>query len=102
MPAMFAEAFRGEAAQATPKEVITCPDCRLTVQREAKFCASCGHQLLIFQKCPACGKNLPPSAKFCIQCGRSVEQRSEDKKCPHCATVNLPNSVFCNQCGEKM
>ena len=85
-----------------PKEVITCPDCRLTVEREAKFCPHCGHQLLIFQKCSACGKNLPPSAKFCIQCGRPVEQPSGEKRCPHCMTANLPNSIYCNQCGKEM
>ena len=102
MPAMFAEAFRGGPAQTAPTEVITCPDCRLPVQKEAKFCPHCGHQLLIFQKCAECGKNLPPSAKFCVQCGRPVEGKPQEKKCPHCATVNLPNSVFCNQCGQKM
>ncbi|MBI5582709.1 MAG: SPFH domain-containing protein [Deltaproteobacteria bacterium] len=102
MPAMFAEAFRGGPAQTVPQDAITCPDCRLPIQKEARFCPSCGHQLLIFQKCTECGKNLPPNAKFCVQCGRPVEQKAGEKKCPHCATVNLPNSVFCNQCGGKM
>jgi membrane protease subunit (stomatin/prohibitin family) len=102
MPAMFADAFRGGAVPPVSPDVIACPDCRLPVPKEAKFCPSCGHQLLIFQKCTECGKNLPPSARFCIQCGRPVEQKTAEKKCPHCATVNLPNSVFCNQCGQKM
>ena len=102
MPAMFAEAFRGGSSQPAATEVVTCPDCKLPVQKEAKFCPHCGHQLLIFQKCAACGKNLPPSAKFCVQCGSPVEEKPKEKKCPHCGTANLPNSLFCNQCGQKM
>lgn len=102
IPAIFAEAFRGGAAHTAPVEVIACPDCRLPVEKEAKFCPHCGHQLLIFQKCSECGKNLPPTAKFCVQCGSPVEGRSREKRCPHCATVNLPNATFCNQCGQKM
>lgn len=102
MPAMFAEAFRGETARTAPQEAVACPDCRLPVQKEAKFCPSCGHQLWIFQKCAECGKNLPPSAKFCVQCGHPVAQKAGEKRCPHCSTENLPNSVFCNQCGRKI
>ena len=102
MPAMFAEAFRGGAAQAVAADAFTCPDCRLPVQKEAKFCPHCGHQLLIFQKCAACGKNLPPSARFCVRCGAPVQGTTAEKKCPHCATANLPNALFCNQCGQKM
>jgi membrane protease subunit (stomatin/prohibitin family) len=102
MPAMFAEAFRSGSAQTAPAEVTPCPDCQLPVQKEAKFCPHCGHQLLIFQKCAGCGKNLPPSAKFCVQCGRPVEGKPPEKKCPHCGTADLPNAIFCNQCGQKM
>ena len=102
MPAMFAEAFRGGPAPTATTEGIPCPDCRLPVQKEAKFCPHCGHQLLIFQKCAECGKNLPPSAKFCVQCGRPVEGKPQEKKCPHCSTANLPNATFCNECGRKM
>ncbi len=109
MPAMFA----GVCGEMMPNrvstnpipaqtEVITCPDCRLPVQKEAKFGPHCGDQLLIFQKCTACGTNLPPNAKFCVECGRPVETKSQEKKCPHCRAANLPNATFCNQCGQKM
>lgn len=101
MPAMFAEALRNGAAT-VPPDVSACPDCRQPVSKEAKFCPSCGQQLLIFRKCAECGKNLPPSARFCVQCGRPVDQQGEAKKCPHCTAENLPHSIFCNQCGQKM
>ena len=102
MPAMFADVFRGGSDQTVPKEVITCPDCRLPVQKEAKFCPSCGHQLLIFQKCAGCGEDLPSNAKFCLQCGRPVELKPQARMCPHCDKENLPNSAFCNHCGERI
>ena len=101
MPAMFAEAFRGGSGQTQP-EAPLCPGCRLPVQKEAKFCSQCGHQLLIFQKCAGCGKNLPSNAKFCVQCGRPVELKPQARMCSHCGTENLPNAVFCNQCGERI
>lgn len=101
MPAMFAEAFRC-APEHAMQEAINCPDCQLPVQREAKFCPQCGHQLLIFRKCAACGKNLPPNARFCVQCGSPTESKPEAAKCPHCSAENLPKAAFCNQCGERM
>jgi len=117
MPAMFAEAWRSPVAAAgggtgTPEagrgmsgaaaESYTCPDCRQPVPREARFCPSCGHQLLIIQQCAACGKNLPANAKFCPQCGNPAAQKPAPKKCPQCGTENLPHSAFCNQCGERL
>ena len=103
MPAMFAEAFKSTTTQpAALEETFQCPDCKQVVSREAKFCPSCGHQILIFQQCSECGKNLPSSAKFCLQCGHPVEQKSQPVKCQECGVENLPKSVFCNNCGERM
>ncbi len=115
MPAMFAEAWRspgaagggtGPAGAGTPESgsggAGQCPDCGQPVPREARFCPSCGHQLLIVQQCANCGKNLPANAKFCPQCGKSAAEKPVPKKCPHCDTENLPTSAFCNQCGERI
>ncbi len=115
MPAMFAEAWRspgtagggtGPAGAGAPESgsggAVQCPDCRQPVPREARFCPSCGHQLLIVQRCANCGKNLPANAKFCPQCGKPATEKPVPKKCPHCGTENLPNSAFCNQCGERI
>ncbi|HYA13238.1 MAG TPA: SPFH domain-containing protein [Syntrophales bacterium] len=103
MPAMFAEAFKGAPTQQTETpETFTCPDCKQNVPREAKFCPSCGHQIVVFQRCSECGKNLPPTAKFCVQCGHPVEQQPQSLKCPKCGAENLPKSIFCNKCGERI
>jgi membrane protease subunit (stomatin/prohibitin family) len=99
MPPMFADFLK--KSQQSPEQ-FTCPDCKQSVPPEAKFCSSCGHQLLVFHQCSQCGKNLPPHAKFCPRCGEAVEKKARAKKCPHCSTENLPDSVYCNQCGEKI
>jgi membrane protease subunit (stomatin/prohibitin family) len=102
MPAMFSEVFKGkdDVSQAPPGMV--CPDCRQTIQSDAKFCPLCGHQILVFQRCPACGKNLPANAKFCLQCGKSVSEKPQPIKCGRCGAENLFDSMFCNQCGERI
>jgi len=101
MPAMFADAIRSAQAQKA-EDTIKCPDCQNSIPVDAKFCPSCGHQLLVFQQCSKCGKNMPPHAKFCSVCGQPAEQKPFPTKCPHCGTENLPGSIFCNQCGEKI
>jgi membrane protease subunit (stomatin/prohibitin family) len=104
MPGMFADMMKGSGS--TPKaesmEEIKCPDCKNPISKDAKFCPSCGHQILVFQQCAECGKNLPPSAMFCSRCGTKVESKPNVKKCSHCGTENLKESVFCNQCGERL
>jgi membrane protease subunit (stomatin/prohibitin family) len=103
MPAMFAEAFKTTPTGQTPApEPVNCPDCRQNIPRDAKFCPSCGHQMLVFQQCSQCGKNLPINAKFCLQCGHPVEQKPASTNCPKCCADNLPKATFCNQCGERI
>jgi len=102
MPAMFAEYVKSGATGKPGAESPACPDCKHPVGVDAKFCPSCGHQLLVFQQCGQCGKNLPPGAKFCSRCGAAVAPAPKEKKCTKCGMVNLPESVFCNQCGERM
>jgi len=99
MPPMFAD-FMKRPGQA--QEQFICPDCQLPVSQDAKFCSSCGHQILVFQRCSQCGKNLPPQAKFCPRCGKPADQKPPARKCSRCKTENLPESVYCNQCGEKL
>jgi len=101
MPGMFADILRNGQAPKEP-DAFRCPDCRNSVAGDAKFCPSCGHQLLVFQQCAGCGKNMPPHARFCPRCGRPVEEKPVPRKCRHCETENLPDSIYCNQCGEKL
>ncbi len=107
MPAMFGEYLKGQGgagttAPAQPKDGPTCPDCDNAVSADARFCPSCGHQIVIFQKCHECGKNLSPNAKFCSNCGAKMDHKPDVRKCKHCGEENLKESVFCNQCGERL
>jgi len=102
MPAMFGSMLQNPENGKTPEASETCPDCKNPVNRDARFCPSCGHQLIVFRQCANCGKNISPNARFCAKCGQPVEQKPKEKKCPHCECVNLPDSMFCNQCGEKL
>ncbi|OPY76155.1 MAG: Double zinc ribbon [Syntrophorhabdus sp. PtaU1.Bin058] len=100
MPSMFAESLKGTGTNI--RDALRCPDCQNPITEEARFCPSCGHQLLIYQQCVKCGKNLPPHAKFCPSCGQRTSERPLPVKCTHCGTENLAGSVYCNQCGEKI
>jgi len=104
MPAMFADMFRQKADPAAmpPPEEASCPDCKLPITKEAKFCPHCGHQQLVFDQCTNCSKNLPPNARFCSKCGHPADEKPVPKVCTQCKAENLPGSVFCNHCGEKL
>ncbi len=108
MPAMFAQSFAGATATAREAlaepqiETVACPDCRHQVPSDARFCPSCGHQLLVFSNCAHCGKHLAPSAKFCSRCGQAAAEKPAPRICHQCKAENLADSLFCNQCGEKL
>lgn len=101
MPAMFAETL-AQAGHSASAPTVTCPDCRLDIPRDSRFCSHCGHQIVVLQQCPQCSKNLPANAKFCSHCGQRVTDKPQPVICPHCKTENLPASRFCNQCGERI
>jgi len=105
MPAMFSQYFTGAkpgTGQGPSQETTTCPECNNTIPIDSKFCPSCGHQLLVFEKCTNCGKNLAPNAQFCSRCGHAVEDKPKPKVCSKCGNENLTESIFCNHCGEKL
>jgi membrane protease subunit (stomatin/prohibitin family) len=99
MPAMYSEIMKD-----TPRaeEGIKCPDCHNFITSDAKFCPSCGHQLLVYQQCINCGRNVPPHSKFCPSCGQAIADMQSPVLCSHCKTENLPGAKYCNQCGEKI
>lgn len=79
-----------------------CGECGAAAAADARFCAACGHQIVVFDQCSACHKNLPPSAKFCPRCGALASVKPSPRACGKCGEKNEPGSVFCNQCGEKL
>jgi membrane protease subunit (stomatin/prohibitin family) len=77
-----------------------CPKCFGEIPLEARFCSSCGHQIVKVNNCPQCGADLPPEANFCMVCGNKVQK--VERTCTKCGARVLPEAVFCNQCGEKL
>ena len=90
-----------EGSKTTPsRKKLECPKCYAKIPFEARFCPSCGHQILKLNKCLPCGKDLPLEANFCMVCGAKVEKT--ERLCSKCGTKALAEAVFCNQCGEKL
>lgn len=102
MPGMLMEAFRGTSAASAPAETFTCPDCKQTVPKDARFCPACGHQILVINKCAHCGKNISVNAKFCANCGMAITSKPAIRSCVKCGFENLPESIYCNKCGERL
>lgn len=88
-----------EGPKASEKK-IQCPKCHGELPFEARFCSSCGTQIVKVNKCLHCGKDLPLEANFCMVCGAKVEK--VERACAKCGTQAMPGAVFCNQCGEKL
>lgn len=95
------------AATVIAEPKITCPNCQAVMQKNAKFCSSCGTAIpqpepeTKIQKCSECGEVLPEGAKFCANCGAMVEQQ-RPTKCPECGEKIIENAKFCANCGHKI
>jgi membrane protease subunit (stomatin/prohibitin family) len=90
-----------EGSKTTPsRKRLQCPKCFSKIPFEARFCPSCGHQILKGNSCPKCQADLPAEANFCMACGAKVEKI--ERACSKCGTKALPEAIFCNQCGEKL
>jgi membrane protease subunit (stomatin/prohibitin family) len=97
LPGILQKSMAGVGAQ---EKSVPCPKCHAPISMDARFCQSCGHQLVVVNRCHACNKDLPPEAKFCMVCGTKIEQ--PNSTCPKCHAEVLPEANYCNNCGEKI
>ncbi len=81
------------------KGIVQCPDCHGEVAIDSRFCAHCGHQMVVIKKCPRCDKNLTVTARFCPSCG--LDQTTE-LHCGKCRTKLPSGTKFCFNCGESV
>jgi membrane protease subunit (stomatin/prohibitin family) len=74
-----------------------CPECHAEVSTQSRFCASCGHQMVVARRCMRCDKNVTVQANFCPSCG--LDLRAEHR-CARCSAALPPGTRFCFRCGE--
>jgi membrane protease subunit (stomatin/prohibitin family) len=95
LPGMLFRSLEGSAK----KGLVNCPECHGEVTPDSRFCAHCGHQMVIIRKCPRCDKNLTATANFCPTCGHDLKA---ELHCSQCQAKLLPGTKFCSHCGEKV
>lgn len=90
---------------------VECQKCGTLNMPEAKFCVSCGSEIIVPQTglanmvCQECGVENDPTAKFCFQCGAKVPHpkiESEGLLCPTCGEGNEADAGFCIECGTRL
>ncbi|MBN1532571.1 MAG: SPFH domain-containing protein [Spirochaetes bacterium] len=76
---------------------VACPHCNAMNPANAKFCSSCGKEMVVQKECPACKAKMPADAKFCPSCGANMQ----GGKCSKCGAALAAGAKFCPECGEK-
>lgn len=75
-----------------------CPKCNAANAAGAKFCHSCGAQMVVPQAaCPKCNAANAAGAKFCHSCGASLQAAA----CVKCGAQLAPGAKFCPECGSQ-
>ncbi len=100
IPGILQKTMEEGSKNAPSRKKLECPKCFAKIPFEARFCPSCGHQILKTNKCLKCEEDLPLEANFCMNCGAKVEK--VELTCSKCGTKALPGATYCNQCGEKL
>jgi len=78
--------------------VVKCPNCNADNNIDAKFCSSCGKEIVLTNVCPKCNAKVESDVKFCPKCGENLQE----KFCPKCKAVVKPGAKFCAECGRKL
>ncbi len=95
LPGMLVKSLEGR--KASVEAVASCPACHGEVMADSRFCAHCGHQLVVIQKCPGCSENLAENARFCSACGMGIQT---ELHCRGCNARVPQGSRFCVSCGD--
>ena len=101
IPGMLYKILNGDAApeKISARGTVNCPACHGEVPIDSRFCAHCGHQMVVIRKCPRCSTDLGAADNFCPSCGLDLRTDLLCRKC--CA--KLPSGTrFCFNCGEKV
>lgn len=101
LPGMVLRSLSGEpiTSAAMLQQGLHCPECHAAVVPDGRFCARCGHQMVVARKCPQCAKNVTALANFCSSCGVDLASKLT---CTSCAAALPPGTRFCFQCGHKV
>ncbi len=102
IPGMIYQSMGGAqkgTSKEAEKETVNCPECHGTVSVDSRFCAHCGHQMVVIKKCPRCDKNVTTSANFCPSCGLDLKA---ELHCAQCQTKLPPGTKFCFNCGTSV
>jgi membrane protease subunit (stomatin/prohibitin family) len=102
LPGMLLKSIRdqGEALDTiAARGLVHCDECHGEVPIDARFCAHCGHQMVVIKKCPSCDKNVTAQARYCSSCGLDL---GAELHCPKCDAKLPPGTRFCFSCGERV
>ncbi|MBN2079536.1 MAG: SPFH domain-containing protein [Spirochaetes bacterium] len=80
---------------ATGTAQIVCPSCNTPNTSGAKFCSSCGKEMIAAAACPKCKAKIAVGAKFCPECGANLEGSA----CVKCGVKLQAGAKFCPECG---
>lgn len=76
-----------------------CSDCHGDVGPQDRFCAHCGHQLVVARRCSRCDKAVVAQARFCPACGLDL---AAEQRCGKCQAKVPTGARFCLACGERV
>jgi len=101
IPGMLYKVLNGDATpeKISAKGAVNCPACHGEVPVDSRFCAHCGHQMVVIRKCPRCSTDLGAADNFCPSCGLDLKT---DLLCRKCGAKLPAGTKFCFNCGERI